>query len=94
MILACQLCGGVVEIAVAGWRCYAVCVLLYANCEQASLAATSERQMFGLGPVEMLIVGAIAILLFGNRLPGVARSLGQGIVEFKKGLNDDRNADR
>ena len=50
--------------------------------------------MFGLGPVEMLIVGAIAILLFGNRLPVVARSLGQGIVEFKKSLNDDRNADR
>lgn len=43
--------------------------------------------MFGIGPMEMLIVGAIALLLFGKRLPEVARSLGKGIVEFKKGIN-------
>ena len=44
--------------------------------------------MFGLGPFELLIVGTIAVLLFGKRLPEVGRSLGKGIVEFKKGLND------
>lgn len=44
--------------------------------------------MFGLGPTEMLIVLVIAVLLFGKRLPEVGRSLGKGIVEFKKGLND------
>jgi sec-independent protein translocase protein TatA len=33
-----------------------------------------------------LIVAAIVFLLFGNRLPSVMRSLGQGVVEFKKGL--------
>lgn len=33
-----------------------------------------------------LIVAAIGILLFGKRLPEVGRSLGKGIVEFKKGL--------
>jgi sec-independent protein translocase protein TatA len=38
-------------------------------------------------PMEMLIVGAIALLLFGNRLPSVARSLGQGVSEFKKGVS-------
>src|ERR1700756_4602085 len=43
--------------------------------------------MFNLGPVEMLIVMGIAVLLFGKRLPEVGRSLGRGIVEFKKGLN-------
>src|SRR5438445_3346067 len=42
--------------------------------------------MFGLGPTELLIVGVIALLLFGKRLPEVGRSLGKGIVEFKKGL--------
>lgn len=42
--------------------------------------------MFGLGPLEMAIVGVIAVLLFGKRLPEVGRSLGKGIVEFKKGL--------
>ena len=43
--------------------------------------------MFNLGPMEMIIVMGIAVLLFGKRLPEVGRSLGKGIVEFKKGLN-------
>jgi sec-independent protein translocase protein TatA len=38
------------------------------------------------GPIHWLIVAAIVFLLFGNRLPSVMRSLGQGVVEFKKGL--------
>ncbi len=38
------------------------------------------------GPFELLIIGVIALLLFGKRLPEVARSLGKGIVEFKKGV--------
>ncbi len=44
--------------------------------------------MFGLGPMELAIVGVIAVLLFGKRLPEVGRSLGKSIVEFKKGMND------
>ena len=43
--------------------------------------------MFGLGPPEMLIIMGLAVLLFGKRLPEVGRSLGKGIIEFKKGLN-------
>jgi sec-independent protein translocase protein TatA len=39
-----------------------------------------------LGPMEMMVVMGIAVLLFGKRLPEVGRSLGKGIVEFKKGL--------
>lgn len=43
--------------------------------------------MFGMpGPLEMMIVAAIILLLFGNRLPSVMRSLGRGVVEFKKGI--------
>ena len=41
---------------------------------------------FNLQPGEMLVVGVIAVLLFGKRLPEVGRSLGKGLVEFKKGL--------
>ena len=42
----------------------------------------------GIGPGEMLVFGIIAVLLFGSRLPSVARSFGKSIVEFKKGMND------
>jgi sec-independent protein translocase protein TatA len=40
----------------------------------------------GPGTTELIIVGVIALLLFGKRLPEVARSLGKGIVEFKRGV--------
>ncbi len=43
---------------------------------------------FGMGPTEMIIVGVIAVLLFGQRLPEVGRSIGKSLMEFKKGLND------
>jgi sec-independent protein translocase protein TatA len=39
-------------------------------------------------PWTYLIVGLVALLLFGKRLPEVGRSLGRGIAEFKKGLHD------
>ena len=40
----------------------------------------------GFGPMEMAIVAVIGVLLFGKRLPEVGRSLGKGIIEFKKGV--------
>jgi len=46
--------------------------------------------MFGFspGPWEMMIILFLAVLLFGKRLPEVARSLGRGITEFKKGMSE------
>lgn len=44
---------------------------------------------FGIGPIgttELVVILVIGLLLFGKRLPEVGRSLGKGIVEFKKGL--------
>ena len=43
--------------------------------------------LFGnLGTTELLIILALGLLIFGRRLPEVGRSLGKGIVEFKKGI--------
>lgn len=42
--------------------------------------------IFSPGPSEMMIILVIAVLLFGKRLPEVGRSLGKGIVEFKRGI--------
>ncbi len=42
--------------------------------------------VFGLGPMELMIFAFVVLLLFGNRLPGMMRSLGKGVVEFKKGV--------
>ena len=39
-----------------------------------------------LSPMHLLILLGIGVLLFGKRLPEIGRSLGKGIVEFKKGL--------
>ena len=44
---------------------------------------------FNLGPVEIVVILLVALLVFGRRLPEVARSLGQGLVEFRKGLRDE-----
>ena len=46
-------------------------------------------------PGDMWIILILALLLFGNRLPGVMRSLGKGVTEFKKGIEgveDDTEA--
>ncbi|MCP4888469.1 twin-arginine translocase TatA/TatE family subunit [Rubripirellula sp.] len=44
--------------------------------------------MFGLGPFEMVVIGVIAVMLFGGNLPEVARKLGGSYREFRRGLND------
>lgn len=36
---------------------------------------------------DWIFIGVIALLLFGKRLPEMGKSLGKGIVEFKKGLH-------
>ena len=44
--------------------------------------------MFGMGFQELVIIGVIAVLLFGKRLPEVAKSLGKSYSQFKRGLTD------
>ena len=45
--------------------------------------------MFGLGPMELVIVFLIILLVFGaKRIPEIAQGLGKGITEFKKAARD------
>ena len=56
-----------------------------------SVFATGPFVLFGfagLGMTEMAIIGAIAVLLFGKKLPDVAKQLGGSYREFRKGLTD------
>ena len=41
----------------------------------------------------LLVVAVVALLLFGHRLPSTMRSLGQGVSEFKKGLDGSHEDD-
>lgn len=41
--------------------------------------------------MELVVVLVFGLLIFGRRLPDVARSVGKSIVEFKKGLNDAKH---
>jgi sec-independent protein translocase protein TatA len=46
--------------------------------------------MFGLGPTELIVIGAAILLFFGGKkLPELMKGLGSGIKEFKKASNDD-----
>ena len=46
-------------------------------------------QLLFIGTTELLLIGGMALLLFGGKkLPEMMRGLGQGVREFKKGVND------
>lgn len=42
-----------------------------------------------IGTTELLLIGGLALLMFGGKkLPEMMRGLGQGVQNFKKGMND------
>ena len=46
-----------------------------------------------VGPVELLIVLAVVLLLFGSKkLPELAKGMGQAAKEFRSGLHDEPDA--
>lgn len=47
--------------------------------------------MFGLGTQELLIILVLVMIIFGaGKLPQVGASLGKGLRNFKKGMNDEQ----
>jgi sec-independent protein translocase protein TatA len=42
----------------------------------------------GVSPLGLIVILVIALLVFGSRLPEVARSMGRAMNEFKRGLKD------
>jgi sec-independent protein translocase protein TatA len=48
--------------------------------------------MTGISIWKILLFLLVILLLFSSRLPGLARSLGQSIIEFKKGLKELENS--
>jgi len=45
--------------------------------------------MFGIGTTELIVIGIVVLILFGSRLPMAMKSLGQGLKQFKEGMNSD-----
>ena len=48
--------------------------------------------MFGIGLPEMIIIAVVALIFIGpDKLPGVLRSIGKGLVELKRATSDVRS---
>jgi sec-independent protein translocase protein TatA len=82
--------------------CGRVVARILSEFSPAPLAANAEASMsesclyllaWAPGLPELMIIGFVALLLFGTRLPSVMRSLGFGITEFKKGLKGEGMTD-
>ena len=40
--------------------------------------------MFGLGPLELMVIGVIAVMLYGKQLPDVGLKVGKSLAELRR----------
>ncbi|MCA9085862.1 MAG: twin-arginine translocase TatA/TatE family subunit [Planctomycetaceae bacterium] len=58
-----------------------------------AINASTSLAIVGLSFWELAIVGIVVLVLFGNRLPTAAKSLGQSFSAFKKGIKEGAEED-
>jgi TatA/E family protein of Tat protein translocase len=53
--------------------------------------------MLGIGPAEFILLFFVALIVLGpKKLPGIARAIGRGVLQFKRAMNssiDDEEED-
>lgn len=49
-----------------------------------SFVVWRREEMFGLGPLEIIVIGVIAVMLYGKRLPEVGKTVGKSLAEFRR----------
>ena len=54
--------------------------------------STAILGMWTPGPLELIVVGIVTLLIFGRRLPEIARGLGKSLTEFRKGIHEAKDA--
>jgi len=47
---------------------------------------------WNIGTPELIVLLIVALLIWGRRLPEIARSMGRSVSEFKKGLREAEQA--
>ena len=46
------------------------------------------------GPAELVVIGLVALVIFGRKLPSMARSLGQTMIEYRKGMKEYKEMEK
>jgi sec-independent protein translocase protein TatA len=58
------------------------------------IEASSLREVNMIGLTEVLVIGGLLVLLFGaSQIPKIARSMGEGLKEFKKSVKEAKEMD-